>query len=141
VLSQSLTTDRTARAPAKAGPPTGAAGTGKPRSHWSLRRAYGSSTGDEDEGEHGDSACEREHIRADEAVLDAGELTGATRPWQFGDTEPWHISRTLTNAVLRQAGTATPGAQSTSINITVDDVEVSENEKRAQAAVEVLVDN
>src|SRR6202161_3618174 len=36
----------------------------------------------------------------------AGELTGATRPWQFGDTEPWNIPRTLTNAVLRQAGTA-----------------------------------
>ena len=35
----------------------------------------------------------------------AGELTGATRPWQFGDTEPWNVTRTLTNAVLRQAGT------------------------------------
>ncbi|HUO38612.1 MAG TPA: VWA domain-containing protein, partial [Mycobacterium sp.] len=34
----------------------------------------------------------------------AGELTGATRPWQFGDTEPWNVTRTLTNAVLRQAG-------------------------------------
>ena len=31
----------------------------------------------------------------------AGELTGATRPWQFGDTEPWNVTRTLTNAVLR----------------------------------------
>src|SRR6478752_6533670 len=28
----------------------------------------------------------------------AGELTGATRPWQFGDTEPWNVTRTLTNA-------------------------------------------
>ena len=35
----------------------------------------------------------------------AGELTGATRPWAFGDTEPWNVTRTLTNAVLRQAGT------------------------------------
>ena len=35
----------------------------------------------------------------------AGELTGATRPWEFGDTEPWNVTRTLTNAVLRQAGT------------------------------------
>ena len=34
----------------------------------------------------------------------AGELTGATRSWQFGDTEPWNVTRTLTNAVLRQAG-------------------------------------
>ena len=34
----------------------------------------------------------------------AGELTGATRPWAFGDTEPWNVTRTLTNAVLRRAG-------------------------------------
>ena len=40
----------------------------------------------------------------------AGELTGATRPWQFGDTEPWNVTRTLTNAVLRQAGTGDRGA-------------------------------
>lgn len=67
----------------------------------------------------------------------AGELTGATRPWQFGDTEPWNISRTLTNAVLRQAGTATLDGP---IRITVDDVEVSETEARTQAAVALLVD-
>ena len=40
----------------------------------------------------------------------AGELTGATRPWQFGDTEPWNVTRTLTNAVLRQAGAGVDGA-------------------------------
>jgi uncharacterized protein with von Willebrand factor type A (vWA) domain len=68
----------------------------------------------------------------------AGDLTGATRPWQFGDTEPWNVTRTLTNAVLRQAGTVTdnPG----SISITVDDVEVSETETRTQAVVALLVD-
>ena len=67
----------------------------------------------------------------------AGELTGATRPWQFGDTEPWNISRTLTNAVLRQAGTATIEGP---LKIAVDDVEVSETETRTQAAVALLVD-
>ena len=67
----------------------------------------------------------------------AGELTGATRPWQFGDTEPWNIPRTLTNAVLRQAGTATLDGP---LQITVDDVEVSETETRTQAAVALLVD-
>ncbi|WP_239651244.1 hypothetical protein, partial [Mycobacterium sp. UM_Kg27] len=41
---------------------------------------------------------ERDHRRAGAA----GELTGATRPWQFGDTEPWNVTRTLTNTVLRQ---------------------------------------
>src|ERR1700723_2048150 len=70
----------------------------------------------------------------------AGELTGATRPWQFGDTEPWNVTRTLTNAVLRQAGTATLGGPSPAIHITVDDVEVSETETRTQAAVALLVD-
>ncbi len=76
---------------------------------------------------------ERDHRRAGAA----GELTGATRPWQFGDTEPWHISRTLTNAVLRQSGTHTVDGP---LRITVDDVEVSETEMRTQAAVALLVD-
>jgi len=49
----------------------------------------------------------------------AGELTGATRTWQFGDTEPWNVTRTLTNAVLRQAGT---GVAELPMTITVDDV-------------------
>jgi uncharacterized protein with von Willebrand factor type A (vWA) domain len=71
----------------------------------------------------------------------AGELTGATQPWQFGDTEPWSVTRTLTNAVLRQSGSgvglADPGGR---IHITVDDVEISETETRSQAAVALLVD-
>ena len=67
----------------------------------------------------------------------AGELTGATRPWAFGDTEPWNVTRTLTNAVLRQAGLDTLDGP---LRITVDDVEVSETETRTQAAVALLVD-
>jgi uncharacterized protein with von Willebrand factor type A (vWA) domain len=82
-------------------------------------------------GRHG----ERDHRRAGAA----GELTGATRPWQFGDTEPWNVTRTLTNAVLRQAGTSAADSGS-AIHITVDDVEVSETETRTQAAVALLVD-
>jgi uncharacterized protein with von Willebrand factor type A (vWA) domain len=78
---------------------------------------------------------EREHRRAGAA----GELTGATRPWQFGDTEPWNVTRTLTNAVLRRAGSAAE-RPSSAIDITVDDVEVSETETRTQAAVALLVD-
>ena len=31
----------------------------------------------------------------------AGELSGASREWTFGDTEPWNVTRTVTNAVLR----------------------------------------
>jgi uncharacterized protein with von Willebrand factor type A (vWA) domain len=67
----------------------------------------------------------------------AGELTGATRPWQFGDTEPWNVTRTLTNAVLRQAGT---GVAELPMKITVEDVEISETESRTQSAVALLVD-
>ncbi|WP_137148348.1 VWA domain-containing protein [Mycolicibacterium sp. CR10] len=67
----------------------------------------------------------------------AGELTGATRPWQFGDTEPWNVTRTLTNAVLREAGT---GQSAGPISLTVEDVEISETETRTQAAVALLVD-
>ena len=66
----------------------------------------------------------------------AGELTGATRPWAFGDTEPWNVTRTITNAVLRRAGAAEDGP----IRLAVDDVEVSETETRTQAAVALLVD-
>src|SRR5258705_4216068 len=50
-----------------------------------------------------------------------GELTGATRPWQFGDTEPWDCTRTLRHAQLRQAGT---GVAELPLRITVDDVEI-----------------
>ncbi|WP_445168823.1 vWA domain-containing protein [Mycolicibacterium sp. Dal123E01] len=67
----------------------------------------------------------------------AGELTGATRPWAFGDTEPWNVTRTLTNAVLRRAGTERPDGP---LQIAVDDVEVSETETRTQSAVALLVD-
>ncbi|MEB3023644.1 VWA domain-containing protein [[Mycobacterium] crassicus] len=78
---------------------------------------------------------ERDHRRAGAA----GELTGATRPWQFGDTEPWNVTRTLTNAVLRQVGQ--PGGESGGrLSISVDDVEVSETETRTQSAVALLVD-
>lgn len=76
----------------------------------------------------------------------AGELTGATRPWQFGDTEPWNVTRTVTNAVLRTAATnavlreAGTGETAGPIRITVDDVEISETETRTQAAVALLVD-
>jgi uncharacterized protein with von Willebrand factor type A (vWA) domain len=34
----------------------------------------------------------------------AGEITGASRPWQFGDEQPLDVVRTLSNAVRRQVG-------------------------------------
>jgi uncharacterized protein with von Willebrand factor type A (vWA) domain len=62
----------------------------------------------------------------------AGELIGSTRPWQFGDTEPWNVPRTVTNAVLRSAGGP--------VRLDVVDVEVSETEQRSRAAVALCVD-
>ena len=71
----------------------------------------------------------------------AGEPSGATRPWAFGDTEPWDVTRTVTNAVLRTAGEEglEPGSRPR-IRIAIDDVEVAETEARTQAAVALLVD-
>ncbi len=65
----------------------------------------------------------------------AGEPTGSSRPWQFGDTEPWDVSRTVRNAVLRTAST-TGGA----VTLDVEDVEIVETEQRARAAVALCVD-
>jgi uncharacterized protein with von Willebrand factor type A (vWA) domain len=71
----------------------------------------------------------------------AGEPSGATRPWEFGDTEPWDVTRTVTNAVLRTAAEEglDPGSRPR-IRIAIDDVEVAETEARTQAAVALLVD-
>ena len=68
----------------------------------------------------------------------AGDITGASREWQFGDTEPWDVTGTVTNAVLRTAserGLAEPPVQ-----IAMGDIVVSETEARTQAAVALLVD-
>src|SRR4029079_15820138 len=77
----------------------------------------------------------------------AGELSGATREWAFGDTEPWDVTRTITNAVRRtvtETGRPMVSTGSTDgrpgLRITVGDVEVSETEARTQAAVALLVD-
>ena len=62
-----------------------------------------------------------------------GEPTGASREWEFGDTEPWDVTRTITNAVLRDPGRMP-------VRLSVIDVEVAETEQRSQAAVALLVD-
>ena len=92
----------------------------------------------------------------------AGERSGATREWAFGDTEPWDVTRTITNAIAREAGerpgglsgsrladgvstgsTNNKGGSSGSrsrVRIEIGDVEVQETEARTQAAVALLVD-
>jgi uncharacterized protein with von Willebrand factor type A (vWA) domain len=60
----------------------------------------------------------------------AGELTGASRRWEFGDEQPLDVVRTVANAVRR------PGP----VRLQVDDFEVAETERRASAAVALCVD-
>ncbi|MBT0566581.1 VWA domain-containing protein [Williamsia sp. CHRR-6] len=75
-----------------------------------------------------------------------GEATGATREWQFGDTEPWNVTATVGNAVRRTISESTDSADALAqitrdgVRIDVRDVEVSETEARSQAAVVLLVD-
>ncbi len=68
----------------------------------------------------------------------AGERSGATREWEFGATEPWDVTRTVTNAVRRIV--AEGGDPREGVRIEVRDVEVTETEARTQAAVALLVD-
>lgn len=76
----------------------------------------------------------------------AGDLSGATRPWAFGDTEPWHVPRTMLNGVLRRAGALRDASSLGSSGtapvpmLSVEDIEVQETEARTQAAVALLVD-
>ncbi len=67
-----------------------------------------------------------------------GEPTGAARTWEFGDTEPWAVTRTVTNAVLRTV--AGGGSAAEGVRLTLDDIEVTETEARTRAAVALLVD-
>jgi uncharacterized protein with von Willebrand factor type A (vWA) domain len=68
----------------------------------------------------------------------AAEPSGASREWAFGDTQPWDVTRTVTNAVLRTASEG--GDARHGIRLNIRDVEVSETEARTQAAVALLVD-
>ncbi|WP_255771079.1 vWA domain-containing protein [Pseudarthrobacter sulfonivorans] len=68
----------------------------------------------------------------------AGEQTGSSRPWEFGDAEPWDVTRTITNAIRRT--TADGGDPGSGLRLTAEDIEVAETEARTQAAVVLLVD-
>jgi uncharacterized protein with von Willebrand factor type A (vWA) domain len=88
----------------------------------------------------------------------AGEYTGSTRPWRFGDEQAIDAAATVRNALLRQAAPRPeagspgerahrrpreqpgPGNGSPRVQLSVDDFEVSETDRRASAAVCLLVD-
>ena len=65
----------------------------------------------------------------------AGELTGSSRPWQFGDEQPLDVVRTLTNAVRRGRP---PGSRG--LRLSPEDFEVAETERRTSATVCLLLD-
>ncbi len=76
--------------------------------------------------------------RGDHEVHDAGaagEFTGQSRAWEFGDEQPLDVVRTVGNAVRRglAEGKRSPGLRA-------EDFEVRETETRTRAAVALLVD-
>ena len=62
----------------------------------------------------------------------AGDVTGSSRAWEFGDEQPLDVVRTVRNAVQR--------AGAGPLRLQVDDFEVVETERRTSAAVALLVD-
>ncbi|KAB8182249.1 vWA domain-containing protein [Microbispora catharanthi] len=85
-----------------------------------LRRVFASL----DSGRRGD------HDQRDAGT--AGEPTGSTRSWRFGDEQPIDVVRTVVNGVRRGGGAP--------VSLSVDDFEVVETERRSAAAVCLLVD-
>ena len=79
-------------------------------------------------------------------VGQAGELTGSTRPWRFGDEQPIDTAVTVRNALLRggvpglAAKDDAAGETRTAVRLSVNDFEIGETERRASAAVCLLVD-
>src|SRR5699024_11471585 len=68
----------------------------------------------------------------------SSDVCSSDLPWQFGDTEPWDVTRSITNAITRTA--AAGGDPRSGLRLEVEDVEVVETEARTQAAVALLVD-
>ena len=62
----------------------------------------------------------------------AGEFTGASREWRFGDEQPLDVVRSLRNTVMRTGGS--------NLDMVADDFEVVETERRSSTAIALLVD-
>ena len=78
----------------------------------------------------------------------AGEYTGSTRRWTFGDEQAIDVPATVRNALLRgglptqdaERGDAAGAGDPQRVRLSVSDFEVGETERRAAAAVCLLVD-
>jgi uncharacterized protein with von Willebrand factor type A (vWA) domain len=66
----------------------------------------------------------------------AGDPIGSTRPWQFGDELAIDAGATVRSALLRETRAGT----GTQVRLTAEDFMVAETERRAAAAVCLLVD-
>jgi uncharacterized protein with von Willebrand factor type A (vWA) domain len=66
----------------------------------------------------------------------AGEYTGSTRAWSFGDEQTIDTPTTVRNALLRGGLPDEDGP----VRLSVSDFEVGETERRTSAAVSLLVD-
>ena len=98
--------------------------------------SFGSRSGDHDQRDAGQ----------------AGELTGTTRAWEFGDEQPLDVPATVRNALLRGGprgvwGDGSPqerggfgGGRPPRVKLTASDFEVAETERRTTAVVSLLVD-
>jgi uncharacterized protein with von Willebrand factor type A (vWA) domain len=67
----------------------------------------------------------------------AGDMTGATREWEFGDEQPIDVPGTIRSALLRSAAER---AEHGTVRLTASDFRVAETERRSAAAVCLLVD-
>jgi uncharacterized protein with von Willebrand factor type A (vWA) domain len=81
----------------------------------------------------------------------AGEFTGTTRSWEFGDEQPLDVPATVRNAVLRgvrgggqpprdREGLGGSSPRAGSVKLSARDFEVAETERRSAAVVSLLVD-
>lgn len=86
--------------------------------------------------EHLGSGKRGEHDIRDAGA--AGEATGASRQWEFGDEQPLDVVRSVSNAVRRVS--ATEGRAGGRVRMLAEDFEVVETERRASAVVALCVD-
>src|SRR5579863_3869983 len=82
--------------------------------------SFGSGSGDHDQRDAGQ----------------AGELTGTTRAWEFGDEQPLDVPATVRNALFHRTAADSGGP----VKLTARDFEVAETERRTAAVVSLLVD-
>jgi uncharacterized protein with von Willebrand factor type A (vWA) domain len=68
----------------------------------------------------------------------AGEATGASRTWEFGDEQPLDVVKSVGNAVRRISATGASAAGG--LKMIAEDFEVVETERRASAVVALCVD-